>query len=173
MSCHSQIIPVEDYRNYPHDIPDGAYIKDVNNILDKYVGTWEGNNQGKHYEFFIIEETTNFLEITSDELWITYRITDNTTGNILVDTTSPFIDSWLIIKGKYFMLNAEIYVLSYLGLESNCGQNGDVHIAIQQGNENLMKLVLHPYGEVYYPNCPDGSVYQVLPTGNGILLERQ
>lgn len=69
--CKAQIIPVEEYRNYLDneiEIPDGAYIKDVNNLLDKYVGTWIGVQNSKTYEFRISKLTESFLGITMDEL---------------------------------------------------------------------------------------------------------
>ncbi len=33
--------PILDYFTSPSSIPDGAYVKDLNNDLDKFVGTWQ------------------------------------------------------------------------------------------------------------------------------------
>ncbi|WP_051289127.1 DUF6705 family protein [Chryseobacterium daeguense] len=33
--------------DYKDDVPNGAYYKDLNNELDKYVGLWKGNWNGK------------------------------------------------------------------------------------------------------------------------------
>lgn len=38
ISCNAQIYPL----NYKEDVPDGAYYKDINGELDKYVGIWKG-----------------------------------------------------------------------------------------------------------------------------------
>lgn len=42
MSC--QVYPLG---TSPGDVPNNAYIKDINNELDKYVGLWKGNWNGK------------------------------------------------------------------------------------------------------------------------------
>lgn len=44
ISCKAQTYPLN---TSPGDIPDNAYIKDTNNELDKYVGVWKGNWNGK------------------------------------------------------------------------------------------------------------------------------
>lgn len=55
ISCFSQTIeqrPLESF--YQPNQPNHVYYKDVNNLLDKYIGTWEYND-GTHYfkiEFF-------------------------------------------------------------------------------------------------------------------------
>ncbi|MGD1318826.1 DUF6705 family protein [Chryseobacterium sp. 2R14A] len=41
---YAQIYPLD---TSPGDVPDNAYIKDTNNELDKYVGMWKGNWNGK------------------------------------------------------------------------------------------------------------------------------
>ncbi|MDQ1097465.1 MULTISPECIES: DUF6705 family protein [Chryseobacterium] len=43
-SCNAQIYPLN---TSPGDIPDNAYIKDINNELDQYVGLWKGTWEGK------------------------------------------------------------------------------------------------------------------------------
>ncbi|WP_050379396.1 DUF6705 family protein [Chryseobacterium sp. Hurlbut01] len=43
-SCKSQIYPLNTGIS---DLPPNAYIKDLNNELDKYVGLWKGNWNGK------------------------------------------------------------------------------------------------------------------------------
>ena len=51
-----QIIPVENQINYINneiEYPDNTYIKDVNNVLGKYVGTWKGMYNTLNYEFIV------------------------------------------------------------------------------------------------------------------------
>ncbi|MCX8526498.1 hypothetical protein OF897_21525 [Chryseobacterium formosus] len=43
-SCKSQIYPLNAKMS---DLPPNAYVKDLNNELDKYVGLWKGNWNGK------------------------------------------------------------------------------------------------------------------------------
>src|SRR5690606_13097731 len=57
LSCKAQIIAVEDFEDYPNELADGAYIKDINNVLGKYVGNWKGTYNNRNYEFRIIKYT--------------------------------------------------------------------------------------------------------------------
>ncbi|MDR6371166.1 hypothetical protein J2795_001788 [Chryseobacterium bernardetii] len=43
ISCNAQIYPL----NYKEDVPNGAYYKDLDGELDKYVGMWKGIWNGK------------------------------------------------------------------------------------------------------------------------------
>lgn len=43
-SCFSQEYPLN---TSPGDIPNNAYIKDINGELNKYIGVWKGNWNGK------------------------------------------------------------------------------------------------------------------------------
>ncbi|MDA9339700.1 hypothetical protein N9Q68_01880 [Polaribacter sp.] len=73
LSCKAQhIIPVEDvveYRNSEGGLlgdRDYVYVKDINNLLDKYVGTWKGTYSGKNYEFKVIKITDDRDEVKED-----------------------------------------------------------------------------------------------------------
>ena len=102
ISCKAQIIAVENYNNYNNDLPDGAYIKDVNNVLGKFTGTWKGTYNNKNYEFRIIKytEDNTKLKYKEDLLLIRYKITDSN-GTVLEDTTTLANESPYVIKGSY------------------------------------------------------------------------
>ncbi|MFY0630973.1 MAG: hypothetical protein JXR05_11365 [Flavobacteriaceae bacterium] len=168
-SCKAQqvIIPVEKYIEYQKneiEFPEGGYLKDVNNLLDKYLGIWRKTQNNKIYEFHVVKITrsSETRDLKMDELEIRYKITNATTGDVIVDTTI-LNDGPFIIKGKHFNLDKTVYSLSYIGLNSKCGQNGTVFIeALPANNFTTLKLFLYVYGETY--DCPNGSVPQVLPT---------
>ncbi len=163
-SCKAQtIILVEDFENYDRELPDNVYVKDVNNLLDKYVGVWKGTYLNKNYEFRIIKITDNDIKLQykEDKLLIRYKITDNV-RNELVNTLNLPNDNKYIINGKY-LANSGGYLLNYLGLKGECGQNGDVYISIYDTNNIKMKLYLQVDGEIYL-NCTTGAVEQILPT---------
>ena len=64
LSCKAQIIPIEEQINYMNneiEIPDGAYIKDVNNLFNKYVGIWIGTHNNKTFELHIEKSTKYFF----------------------------------------------------------------------------------------------------------------
>src|SRR5690606_1739518 len=104
LSCKAQIIPIEEDINYrinEIEIPDGAYIKDVNHLLDKFVGTWIGTFDNKSYEFGITKLTESFLGISNDRLIIKNEITDNITKQEIADTTTMPNDTSLLITTDY------------------------------------------------------------------------
>lgn len=168
INCTAQIIAVEDFANYQGELPDGAYIKDVNNVLNKYTGVWKGNFDNKSYEFHIIKFTENsILNYKEDILLMRYKITHNETGNIMVNTLSLANDDKYVIKGNY-LDKTGTYVLDYLGLQGECGQNGSLFVSI---NNNKMNLGLYVDGEIY-PECINKGVEQILPT-SWIYLTKQ
>lgn len=167
LSCKAQhIIPVEkavEYRNTNEGLlgdKDYVYVKDVNNLLNKYVGVWKGSYNFKNYEFRIIKITEDDGELKKDLLLIRYKITDNI-GNTIVSTLNLANNDKYIIKGDYLGKSGS-YALSYLGLNAECGQNGDIFISIHGNNYEKMSLFLSVSGEIYY-ECTTGAVEQVLP----------
>lgn len=171
LSCKAQqvIIPVEkqiEYENDEIEYPDNVYLKDVNNLLDRYVGTWKKTQNNKTYEFYVIkvtrESNNEYIQFKKDELEIRYRITNNTTSDVIVDTTN-LNDSPYVIDGKHFNLRKSVYFLDYIGFDTNCGQNGTIVIEVPPTNNfTTMKLFLSVYGE--QGDCPGGAVPQILPT---------
>ena len=169
LSCKAQILPIENVIDYIEmedtGIPENiVYIKDINNLLDKYVGTWIGTYNNKTYEFIITKITEDLFGTLEDKLEIRYKVTD-ANGNIIEDTTSLTGDSPYIIKGNY-LARADFYVLSYIGQEANCGQQGDLFIAVGYNNDNnTMKASLQVIGDLILASeCPNGEAEQILPT---------
>lgn len=62
ISCNAQIYPLN---TSPSDIPNNAYIKDTNNELDKYVGTWKGIWNGKTL-FLELKKIKTYSSIPND-----------------------------------------------------------------------------------------------------------
>ena len=117
-SCKAQIqqsqniIPIENYLNYPNDIPDETYLKDVNHLFDKFIGTWVGTFNNKNYEITIQQYLyqSNIRPILIDELLLRYKVTD-INGNVLADTTTLPDDSVYVIEGRYFHENDKFSAL--------------------------------------------------------------
>ncbi|WP_299177677.1 DUF6705 family protein [uncultured Chryseobacterium sp.] len=87
MSCKAQTLPL----NTPFlDIPNGAYVKDTNNELNPYIGTYKTNFEGKEITLFITKqehklEESSLKNYYMDALVIKY-IVRNSSGTILQDT---------------------------------------------------------------------------------------
>ncbi len=87
-----QILPL----NTPFSsIPNGAFVKDINNELNPYIGTYKANFNGNEITLFITKQE-NKLEETgqknyhADVLLIKYII-KNYSGIILQDTQQQYI----------------------------------------------------------------------------------
>ncbi len=68
-ACKAQIITIEDFSTYSDSqkekMSDGTYIKDVNGVLNKFIGTWKGIYNSNNYEFKIIKKNYSWRRIKS------------------------------------------------------------------------------------------------------------
>lgn len=164
-SCKAQILPVEkliDYISQGQGAPEGTtYIKDINNLRDKFVGIWKGSYNNYNYEIRIVKRTNHFI-IEHDQLLIRYKIT-KLNGEIIEDTSALSEDSPYVISSRY--LRKSTYVLTYEGREGKCGQRGELFITPQKStNYKTMKLFLAPDQDfILQSECPNGSAKQLFP----------
>ena len=174
VNCKAQqILPLEklvEYRRIGEGAPEGTtYIKDVNNLLDKYVGTWKGIYGDKSFEITFVKHVDHFL-IDEDQLLMRYKITSN---GVAIEDTTTFPDNHsLIVHGN--SLDKNTYILSYYGRDSKCGQAGDIYIYLAYKNDfSKLKLFLIPDQEFINPNeCPNGIANQVFPKDAMILTKQ-
>jgi len=171
LSCKAQIIPIEQQLTYTGDIPDGAYVKDVNGLLNDYVGTWATTQNGDRYEFQIVKVTKNYLNTTWDKLYMRYKIFNISTGKVLVDVTSETDDSPFVVRGAYLASTGTHYVLNYIGHNNDCGQNGHVFIEVVGSSKNQMNIFLSVTGDVS-PNCTSPVTTQILPIQKMLLTKQ-
>ncbi len=173
-SCKAQqIIAVEDFNDYQKELPDGAYIKDVNNVLGKYVGVWKGVHNSISYEFRIKKYTENntSLKYKEDTLIMRYKIVDSS-GNVIEDTTGLSDSNKLVVKGSYVAKSGG-YVLYYQGRESDCGQKGNIYISAYGSNLSKLQLFLIVENDTLGDNCGNGDTKQIIPIDDNITFVKQ
>lgn len=85
------------------NIPDGAYLKDTNNVLDKFTGTWQ-YTQGNDTLTISIQKITQHFNGSyyKDKLIGGYKYVQN--GKVLVNNISPSSDD-LLISGSLIKSN--------------------------------------------------------------------
>ncbi|WP_223558045.1 DUF6705 family protein [Chryseobacterium lathyri] len=93
MSCKAQTLPLN---TALLDIPNGAYIKDTNNELAPYIGTYKTNFNGNEITLFLTKQENKLQKRSSkqfyrDALVIKY-IVKNSSGTILQDTQNNNLD---------------------------------------------------------------------------------
>jgi len=111
-SCKGQIIiPMN---NDYVETPDGAYLKDTENFLDKFVGTWKYQNGNEEFIIILKKEINHFYKAYyKDILYGEYKYV-NPSGSTLVNTLDK-IDfaytskSYHNISGASFITN-NLYV---------------------------------------------------------------
>lgn len=177
MSCRAQtIVPVEKIMDYivaGNGIPDDTYLKDVNNLLGKYVGTWKGTFGGNNYTFYITKYTSKLDKVTHDELLIRYLITTSN-GSILEDTRNLPDDGAYVIEGDYFSKDTTYYVLNYAGKNSQCGNKGTVFIRMKNATNTEMHLSFEPDKIMISEDvCPEFKLAELTLPKGGMRLTKQ
>lgn len=96
------IVPVEQIYNYDHTNISNHYFKDINNVLDKFVGNWKYQTTNDLIEITIYKDVDINCggSYRKDDLHIELRYTQN--GNIIYDTFAP--EPSYLISGLRFQL---------------------------------------------------------------------
>ncbi|MEO9502232.1 hypothetical protein [Nonlabens ulvanivorans] len=178
LSSCQVIMDLETYAVYADDqeisIPDDVtYIKDVNNSLAPYLGTFIGTYNGNTITFTITKLTETDW-ITRDILNIKYKIED-ANGNILVQTFN-FPDNSHDISGIYLDSQGQ-YIAYYHGFDATgfdeCGQSGTFSLYINPLSSNQMKVYLANSTDILLQDdCPNGETPHVFPANVLFTLTR-
>jgi len=177
---NAQVLPVEQLNELTgkvHEQITGiTHIKDVNGVLDKYVGTWKGTFDGKELELVIKEYTRDhsiFVEdyhpdpLLWDQLIGKIKITDQN-GTVLVNMMDKPDDSMeIMIKYRYY--DASTYVLKYIGENFRCGDKGEVYLDMQ--SSTIIHFLFHHTGGIR-PSC-DSTPTTTFPPGGAIVMTKQ
>ncbi len=169
---YNNIVPLEDYYSYgegKEQVPQGTYFKDINNVLNKYVGTWKGMFEGRNYTLKIQKSSDSSKIMKTDILYIRYSIKE-ADGTILEktidDTNASALPGSLFVKDK-----PNTYWLLYWGKdeqEIECGNVGDMFIETFENN-NKLKMYVQPEAMVFWKHegepdpCPNGRVLPPFP----------
>jgi hypothetical protein len=150
ISCNAQIYPLN---TDPYDIPDNAYIKDTNNELDKYVGVWKGNWNGKTV-YLDLRKVKYYYDgnhpYYMDEIHGERKII-NANGTVEIDRISNFANDGAEFRGI-------LKSLVYMGKESMsfyprnmCRKTATIHITSFTPIQMTLKLIFDP--SYYNENC--------------------
>ncbi len=86
MSCNSQT-PIYTLGQSPINKPKNSYVKDTNNVLNKFSGTWQFSNNGETFKIFMNKAVfVNLSDYYVDELRGNFYYQKN--GNV-IDTNIP------------------------------------------------------------------------------------
>ncbi|MGY5352467.1 hypothetical protein ACXGQW_07875 [Wenyingzhuangia sp. IMCC45533] len=167
------IIPLEELYNSDIEEEDNCYVKDINHLLDTYVGSWKGTFGDNKLFVNIQKETINTDEFRIDILVLRYKIT-NASNNITENTFGIPRTSKLICEGDYFTKDNTWYLFGYKGRSSSCGQSGEIFVRYKNQDPTKLYFFLSPNAPwASDPNyCSTGIENQILPTKLTILVKQ-
>lgn len=171
VSCKAQTLPLNTAFS---TIPNGAYLKDTNNELAPYIGTYKANFNGNEIILYIIKEENKLVkrigkQFYRDALVIKYLV-KNSAGILLQDTQNNNIPNIYIYSTK--MKSQDSVILIYSG--TNCGVGwGDIY---------LKKISATQISWEYRPDdiilddskCPPGTDINIyLPETKDLIFTKQ
>lgn len=150
-----------------------TYVKDINNRLDQFVGTWKGTYNGKTYEFRFIKKL-NFgsYSVKWDKLIGRVLIKDSN-GTIIYNTTNVTDDTKTGFEGYTFQSSS--YMLNFYNMnDTYCNDGGVVYMGISKTNPKIMYLSLsRDIDWVDLKKCPNYSTYVPILPKDKITLTKQ
>lgn len=181
IACKAQTIPVEGIEEYLVEnnlpsVPDGAWIRDVNGLFDKFIGTWEVTHNNHIYTFYIIKKSVVSQSVQIDKLYMKYLIT-NLNGGVIVDTRDEVGNS---IFGTRFSDNLDNYVFAFSGEQRKCNNKGKMYLSyISSPGSFIQQIEIAAYynqGVVGYDEECEGLVMEdepLFPLTNRLTLTKQ
>ncbi|WP_131797231.1 DUF6705 family protein [Chryseobacterium kwangjuense] len=148
--------------------PDYTYVKDTNNRLDKFVGTWKGvYTDGKTYEL-------HFTKKENDGGWFNKKFWDKLIGRMLVKSSDGSVlytslnnDDLNSITGFQFDKNLKKYRM-YYSANGNCNDKGYIFVSFPDSNNlTQMKLVFMQDLDISF-SCPSG--YKIVIPDNKVIM---
>jgi hypothetical protein len=172
ISCKAQTYPLRTFS----EIPENSYLKDTNNELPSYEGTWKGiwNNKIIYVTFNkITNKYKSSLKYYSDRLIARFKVTD-LSNNILFDNTN-LIDDEVKIKGGRFRKSDDKYGFTYVDGDL-CNRSGQIFIKFTDATKlqlqwNYFQSENWINKDCFYHDWASVDVPQPLP--NNIILIKQ
>lgn len=175
INCNCQVTTTMPFETY--DYPNGAYLKDLENKLPFYVGTWEGILNNKKYTFEFVKFTQHLSQSSTeyyhyeDELMGKFRVIDLATGTTLYDNlaATDYDDYNIFLTtlkagGSFTYLDSE-----------HCFNSARFELFKVVGNPNQLRYNQFRSTTYHYSDCPYQSKADIpmfLPTGD-LILTRQ
>ncbi|WP_100076290.1 DUF6705 family protein [Chryseobacterium camelliae] len=158
ISCSAQTYPLRTFT----EIPENAYLKDTNNELIAYEGTWKGTWDNKTIYITFKRITNKYnenLKYYKDYLIAKFKVLDPN-GNILFNNTTLTDENAKVWGGK-FRKEDDKYSLIYND-EDLCNTSGSIYINFTDSTKTKLawKYILHsnfissdcPYYNTGIPN---------------------
>lgn len=153
ISCQAQTYQL---RTYGVEFPKDSYVKDINNELQDYTGTWKGTWNNKNFQvtfnkIMIYKSYLNERAYYNDILIGKFKVTDSN-GLILFDNTN-IPNNGAKINGSGFKKNTDNYLLNYID-EEICGMSGWIYINFIDATKTKLNWRFSDMTDVITSDCP-------------------
>ncbi|AYN01920.1 DUF6705 family protein [Chryseobacterium sp. 3008163] len=172
-TCPSyNIVPLRTYTDIPEDLC--YYMKDTNNELPDYVGTWTGswNNKTIYITFKKMEKQYyEFGEYYEDKLIGKFKVV-NSDGSILFDNTGIPDDKAKLRGGGFYKLAPNDYSITYTDRDV-CNISGRIIIHFTDVSKTQLKWQFSYNSMMISTDCQYHAtgIPDVLP--KGVVLTKQ
>ncbi|KIC63053.1 DUF6705 family protein [Chryseobacterium taiwanense] len=149
ISCNAQVYPL----NYQDDVPDGAYYKDLDNELDKYVGTWKGTWSGKTLYLDLRKVKYHYTGNQSyyeDKIFGERKVIASD-GTIEIDRITNFDIQSPEFRGIETSLKNGNWKRLYFNPKNMCNKKATLDITSFTGNQMTLHFEYLP--SIYDENC--------------------
>ncbi|ROI00221.1 DUF6705 family protein [Chryseobacterium daecheongense] len=176
ISCQSQIVSLETEAQCVliSNCPEYTYAKDINNSLDKYVGTWKGTYDGKTYELNFKKGLYDDSGMKRDKLVGRARIT--IPGNFpltIFDNFNELDDKKTSFSGLGFQPDLKAYMAYFVGpYQKGCINSGTVYVRVKPATPNQMTISYLSDMDIVVGECPN-TFTQTFPEKKTITLIKQ
>ena len=169
------IVPMRTFTEIPEN--ECYYMKDTNNELNDFEGTWKGIWNGNFFLITFKKISNKYnaaLRHNKDFLIGKFKLTD-INGNILFDNTS-ISDDTAKIKGGMFAKLDDKYSLLYFDKDL-CGMNGVGKIKFANAAKTQLQWEYYYRDQTIFPTCffynyPANQRPEPLPAQNLILIKQ-
>ena len=169
MSCKAQILPLNTALD---NIPNNAQVKDLNNELNPFIGTYKASFEGNEITLFITKEENKLekrvnKQFYRDALVIKYII-KNVNGLVLQDTQNSSLNQLYSLGTRPY---ENLVILYYYG--TNCGV-GWGKVTLKKLNSTQLSWTYNPNSTSVRDDCPanaDKTVY--LPVTDNLIFTKQ
>ncbi len=173
ISCKSQTITIEQLSQCSNgNCPNYSAVKDTNNLLNKFVGTWKGTSpDGRIYEFKFTKKNDFSLHGGKPFDMILGRFSVKYYDGATIINTLSSSDTETYFNGGLFVQNLTKYQMYYSGY-AECNDKGYVYLSFPDPNNlNQMRLVFMQDLDIVLGGC---SLYKtVMPDAKPIILTKQ
>lgn len=172
ISCKAQIYPLRTYS----EVPANAYIKDLDNELPPYEGTWKGTWDGKTIFLYIKKVKTYFNHLENkpyynDILKAKFKILDSN-NLVLFDNTFLTDENSKITGNRFFSIPHNRYMLTYNDPDL-CNTSGTINISFTDSTKTKLNWNYYYRNEIETVDCQYYNMGIPQPLPEEIILTKQ